>query len=114
MFDTSENLSIFSSLQMCFTLEDGTIVSPLTRLKPRDSKIVRLYPSFGLPSSSKMISSRTSFSSDCQEIIFHDDGSSGELRMMSSKAVFYLCPGMPFQPPLPSQLHFFGAQNLGH
>lgn len=69
MFDTSENLSIFSSLQMCFTLEDGTIVSPLTRLKPRDSKIVRLYPSFGLPSSSKMISSRTSFSSDCQQIM---------------------------------------------
>ena len=66
IFETSENLSILSNLQMCFTREAGNFVSPLTRLKARDSNIVRLYPSLGFPSSSKMISSSTSFSSFCQ------------------------------------------------
>ena len=85
MLETSENLSILFSLQMCLTLSAGRRVSLLTMLKFNDLKTVRLKPSFGFSSSSKMISSRTSLSSLFQEMMFHEDGRSGVADVRSSK-----------------------------
>ena len=79
------NLWIFSSLQMCFTLAAGTKRSWRTMLKLKDEKTVRQKLNFGFPSSSKMISSKMTFSSFFQEIKFHDDGNSSGRLLRSSK-----------------------------